>query len=310
MTFEEPWESDQEKSEFYRKVIEEISGVYHTDIRIHSITKNNGIIMDGLMIKDDTSSVSPTIYLNQFFADYNHQVPLQYIIHQIMEIYETHKVNEVDITKLFFSYDNIAEQICFKLINYDMNQEMLKEIPHVPFLDMAIVFYYVFEHKQMGNGSITIRNEHLKMWKVEKNRVIEDAVINTPNKLKAQIFPMMQILEETMGHSIIEENEWQTDLYEDNICPMYVLTNETKMNGAACILYPQFAQNLPKEDIDYYILPSSIHEVILLPAHEIQDEDDLQKMVYEVNETQVEPEEVLSNHVYYYSCKSGKIAML
>ena len=107
-------------------------------------------------------------------------------------------------------------------------------------------------------------------------------------------------------NNIVEE----VDLKDYVPSDMYVLTNESKLNGAACILYENvlydFAQKL---GADLYILPSSVHEVILLPKLSMFEKDELVNMVKEVNTEGVAADEVLSDHVYEYNRTERLITM-
>jgi hypothetical protein len=89
---------------------------------------------------------------------------------------------------------------------------------------------------------------------------------------------------------------------------MYVATNSRQANGATVICYPDFLRKISESmNTDFYILPSSIHEVILVPMDNGININDLTQMVQQVNKTQLEPEEVLSNHAYYYCRQKNKI---
>ena len=91
---------------------------------------------------------------------------------------------------------------------------------------------------------------------------------------------------------------------------MFVLTNESNLFGAACIIYPNLLQHYAAEaQTDFYILPSSIHEVILVPTLDCDNYPELSEMVQEVNDTQLQDDEILSIHAYYYSRKSNEITM-
>ena len=89
---------------------------------------------------------------------------------------------------------------------------------------------------------------------------------------------------------------------------MYVLGNERKLFGAAVMLYDGLLEKM-SEIIggDFYLLPSSLHELILIPDEGREKGGDLWKMVCEINETQVEPEDVLTDSVYYYSGKNKRL---
>jgi len=129
---------------------------------------------------------------------------------------------------------------------------------------------------------------------------------NTPALLTYELRDMSDVLIELMVgvpcNSMKEEFEYMV--------PMYVLSNKSKLNGSGCIFYHNLLHNLcEKLECDLYILPSSIHEVILIPAYDHDSYDELTSMVKEVNSTQLSKEEILSDHVYFYSRETGQISM-
>ena len=91
---------------------------------------------------------------------------------------------------------------------------------------------------------------------------------------------------------------------------MYVMTNTRGINGAACLLYKnalaRFAQKLKQ---DLFLLPSSVHEVILVPKSDILKKEDLSEMVREINKTEVSPKEVHSDTVYVYDRLSDQLIL-
>ena len=92
---------------------------------------------------------------------------------------------------------------------------------------------------------------------------------------------------------------------------MFVLTNTLQTFGAACMMYPDLLQKASGQwDVSFFILPSSVHEVLLLPDHGEYDAQEFENMVYEINRTQLEPEEILTDSVYYYDREEGKIRLL
>ena len=92
--------------------------------------------------------------------------------------------------------------------------------------------------------------------------------------------------------------------------PMYIMTNRQEVNGASVLLYDDVLQTFAlKKKTDFYIMPSSIHEVILIPKSKSPDLKDLNEMINEVNETQVQEEEVLSDHAYYYEKNTHTLMM-
>ena len=120
-------------------------------------------------------------------------------------------------------------------------------------------------------------------------------------------------MEEVISDLVKQSEFTDSQQLEEDVrdVPMYVLSNKTKIHGAACILY----ENVVKDFADYlnrdiFILPSSVHEVILVPSQGAQKAQNLVEMVREVNETQVEEEEILSDSVYYFSREDGLMSRI
>ncbi|MDO5403617.1 MAG: DUF5688 family protein, partial [Eubacteriales bacterium] len=187
----------------------------------------------------------------------------------------------------------------------------LESVPHKRFLDLAVIFYCLLKQQCDGNATALIYHSHLDMWGVTEDDIFNAAAANTPKLLKSSIRPMSELIKgiipfEAGNEQGIEYNENNSAAGEQ----MYVLTNESKIHGAACILYEDvlrdFSDKLGK---DLYILPSSIHEVILLPKTADFSIDGLNSMVHEVNCDGVSDDEILSDHVYEYNRSSGMIEM-
>lgn len=265
------------------------------------IKKNNGIELTGIMIKGKESNTYPTIYINDFFETHQRGRSISEIVDVIFNIFQKSKQEEaVDLTG-FKNYERARKQIAFKLINYEKNWELLKDVPHKIFFNLAIVFYYtVTEAPFYGHASILIHNSHLQLWGICSEKLYQDAMENTPQLYPAWIGNIQDVMLE-----LLEDSELETEV--DKI-PMYVLSNKPKVMGAACMLYPGVLKNFAqKMGCNLYILPSSIHEVILLPDDGKSDKKALFDMVEEINRTQVAESEVLADAIYYYERGADKI---
>ena len=285
-------------------------------VRINDVTKNNGVVLSGITMLQDDNNISPTIYLNKYYEAYeNGNITLRCIVDEVLDTYERNKVNQSVDMRFFMNYERIKDRIIFKLIHAERNKELLKDIPHIRYLDFAVVFQCLISDEMFGNATIMIHNAHLKIWEITENELYEKAIKNTPVLQRYDIKTMkdvlceMMLLEEMEGKEILNKNEYIEDLQDAT--PMYVLSNRTRVQGASCILYPNILKDFASAvKSDFYILPSSVHEVILLPAQGDEDKEGLKRMVCEVNETQVEREEVLSDSVYYYSQEKGELSIL
>lgn len=288
--------------EFTQKVQESVSKRLGKDyeVRIQKVQKNNNVSFYGLLILSKKSNVSPTIYLDSFFDAYARGAELSEIVSKIISLYREDAPGK-DINMDFFKcFEKVKDRICYRLISAEANSGLLEKIPYVPFLDMAITFYYAYQGQEIGSGTILIYNSHVQLWGTCVRELMCLARENTPRLFKWEIRSMRELL----GEGENTEGEPEEEMYPE------VLSNEQRTFGAASILYPGLLEELAgRVQKNFYILPSSVHEVILLADNGNGDPRMLRQIVEEVNATQVEPQEVLSSQIYYYdkSEKSVKI---
>uniref|UniRef100_UPI0040576240 DUF5688 family protein n=1 Tax=Acetatifactor sp. TaxID=1872090 RepID=UPI0040576240 len=286
---------------------------YH--IEIQEVQKNNGVMLQGLLIHAKEQNVSPTIYLNSFWEAYERGIPFAVIIEKILSIYEEDTPKENVDMSFFKDFNQVKERVCYRLISAERNKELLAGVPHVEYLDLAICFFYAYQGEVLGNGSILIHNSHMEMWKTNTDTLYEWAQKNTP-----ELFPeewnsmenvIRDLMEEQHGREMEEflSEEEQNEFFEQ--LPLQILSNECRVHGAACILYPGLLeQQALIEGRNLYIIPSSIHELIVLPDSGRENAERLQEMIVEVNATQVDPEEILSNNLYYFNRLTGQLKIV
>ncbi len=276
------------------------------NITINHVIKNNGCEMDGLVIMEKGKDIAPTIYLDSFYELYTNGENIKNIIRQIEVIYEQNKNNVTFDVNILKHFDTIKDKIVYKVVNYRSNEKLLEQVPHKRILDLAVVFYCLLDNEYGRSATALIYNNNLKNWNVTIDDVYKAALKNTPDLLHSKISSMAALFEKC-GVNVDGE---EVDLKDYVPSDMYVLTNESKLNGAACILYENvlydFAQKL---GADLYILPSSVHEVILLPKLSMFEKDELVNMVKEVNTEGIAADEVLSDHVYEYNRTERLITM-
>ena len=276
------------------------------NITINHVIKNNVCEMDGLVIMEKGKDIAPTIYLDSFYELYTNGENIKNIIRQIEVIYEQNKNNVTFDVNILKHFDTIKDKIVYKVVNYRSNEKLLEQVPHKRILDLAVVFYCLLDNEYGRSATALIYNNNLKNWNVTIDDVYKAALKNTPDLLHSKISSMAALFEKC-GVNVDGE---EVDLKDYVPSDMYVLTNESKLNGAACILYENvlydFAQKL---GADLYILPSSVHEVILLPKLSMFEKDELVNMVKEVNTEGVAADEVLSDHVYEYNRTERLITM-
>lgn len=297
-------------------------------VNVRKVLKNNDIELDALTIVDVECETSPTIYLNRYYDEFLEGRTIENISG---EIYELLKQNSdkicIDVNE-FTDFSKIKHCIAFKVINAQKNRKLLKRIPHVRRVDLAIIFYCIIKCNSHENATTLIYNQHMDLWRVKTEDIYQEAVKNTPLLLPFEIKSMSDIIKEMLGEvnqdmEVHEEcryggeeidaftDKLMEELISDDDTPqMYVLTNRYRLNGAACMFYEKVLKNFADEqNRDLIILPSSIHEVILIPMDEDMRPEDFKFMIGEVNSEEVDPAEVLSDHAYIYRRSKDQLRM-
>lgn len=285
------------------------------DISIHRVCKNNGVYYTGLQITGNGLDIAPIVYIDRHYELYDKgEETIESVADCVMDTYNRERsggIMQVDMRK-FLSYDRIRENIVYKLVNTGKNRELLEDVPHVDFMDLSIVFQCLVSREEPGMATILIHNVHMKLWDVTTEELYAAAKENTCKLLQYEIKSMTEVLHEIMeseepkqaGHSECKAE------FADSV-PMYVLSNRNRVEGAACMLYPGLIRGFAeKAGNSLYIIPSSVHELLLLPAEDCGEAAGIRDMIREVNDTQVSDEEILSYSLYYYDREEGKIKML
>jgi hypothetical protein len=268
-----------------------------TTLQFQQVSKNNGVSFDAIIMISSKVNLSPTIYIPPYYHRYLDGVDIASIVEDILDTYQKHLPDkDFDVT-LFTDYEKAKDRIVLRLVSYERNEKLLQSIPHKRFLDFAVIFYCLLESNATHQAGILIYNHHLGIWDVDSEELFQTALCNSPHLLEYELFNLQDILKEVLCET--------KDTCTDNLFPIYALSNRHHTYGAAVILYPGLLASLADSfDKDLLIIPSSVHEVLLLPSDEIPDAGYYSDMIREVNETQLADEEVLSDHAYFYSRKT------
>lgn len=264
------------------------------NVELKEVRKNNDVLLHGLTIQEKAHNVAPTIYLEHFWKAYEEGASFSEVIDSLMAVYgQDGPACSVDM-EFFRDFEKVRDRICYRLVGMEENTVLLEDVPYVEFLDLAICFFYAYSGTVLGEGSILIHNSHMKAWGASVAELMSLARENTPRLFPGQCSTMDEVLEEIVG-----ERKQETEFARE--VPMKVLTNNRRLNGAVCMIYQGILEQIAEElGASLYILPSSIHEVILLAEEEVAGPWELKNMIVQVNSTQVAPEEVLSNSLYRY----------
>lgn len=279
-----------------------------TELHVHAIPKNNGVFRDALVIREPKVCISPTIYIDDYYRLYQDGTPIEEICRIICDVFLEVRLNHPIEPSAFTDFSLAKETIIFQLINREKNRERLTELPHIPYLDLAVIFCCVLQLQNGEQATVTIKHEHLQLWHTDFETVRDLAFAHTPRLLPAYIQPISETIRDLMAAN--PSLERMLPLADADAPKLYVLTNETQVGGAACLLYPTVLSDFADElGQDLYVLPSSIHEVLLFPT-DLRDADtDLNRIICQVNEEQLPETQQLSDHVYYYSRTAHALAL-
>jgi hypothetical protein len=288
-------------------------------VSITEVTKNNDTVLDGLVIRNDNVNISPTIYLNQYYDDLANGRDMDDILSRIADIYlDSYVDNNIDMSQLL-NAENIMDKITCKLVNEEANQHYLQDKPYTKIDDLAAVYQIVLSKFDGGTASITINDKLAEIYGMDSDDLHRIAMDNMEALNPHVITSMNEIIVEMFAKDIAENDGIDisearnmaramipSDELEDNT--MMVITNESRVDGAAVILNDDVRQEIAEVmGGDYFVLPSSIHEVIVIPKLDGVDYRELEGMVQSINSGEVKPEERLSDHVYEYDSKNHEL---
>jgi hypothetical protein len=264
--------------------------------RIYKVIKNNSLELHSLVLLKEGKNFAPNIYLQPYYEAYQKGVSMKELADRLCSIYQDYTTPIIE-DKFDYSYDSIKERIIYRLVSYERNRKLLDMVPHIKYLDLAITYHCLVREDEEGIGTIRITNEHMAHWNAKLTELHKLAVTNTERYFPHRISSMEEVMKGILRLEYDENTIRQT---------MYILSNQKGINGAACLLYKDVLVNFSKQQqSDFYIFPSSIHEVILVPTTDRMRSKEYMAMVQEINRTQVAKEEVLSDHIYFFSRASG-----
>lgn len=274
-----------------------ISDALKKEVRIVNPLKPNNVRLYGLSIVEPDSNTSPVIYLESFFERFLDTDNWAGTVKDVLEFYRDNRVEDSFDMNWFRDFSKIRENLFYRLINYEKNQELLSMVPHTRFLDLAKIYYADCRIGETA-GSIPIYHRHVKEWNITEDELITAAEENTPRLYPANLHPIFDTL--GLGGDI--------NLIPEMPVPMFVLSNTENHNGAAAVCYKNVLERFSKKIEDnLVILPSSVHETILMPLQKNSSKESLREMVYDVNRTMLDQSEFLSDNVYLYSRKDRQL---
>ena len=275
------------------------------NVSVTEVVKNNGLTLHAINILKKGDNISPSLYIDDFV---NSSLPLPTIAETLINNYKECIKNTPHISKIGIDINKCY----FAIVNAEKNEEYLKTVPHKRFLDLAIIYRVLVDVDDNGIQSFIITNHLFNMSEYNLEELHNAAFENTrkffPMSLSSLESLMMRLLDLNDIKSMNICSNSQVDFTKESII---VLTNQHGVGGANLILYNDIFEELAKQvNSDIFILPSSVHELLLIKASDGFEFSELISMVREVNATELSIDEVLSNNIYKYDRQNKRIDLL
>ena len=280
------------KNEFKKRLMNHLRKAcseYDSGLTYSSI--NNEAGHECISFRKRSDSITITIGIDSLFQIFrNEKEDFNILSDRIISYYDSFigmakNAAEGDIQML-------QDNVYCRLINYNMNKLRLKNIPHEKKLDMAVVYTLRLHMSENENAGVIL--DYSKFVNRQNEDLIREAAWkNTLRDEPAAVCPLSELID--------EESEM----------PIYVLSNMERYYGAICMYYPGLLKAIAKEmqEPELLIIPSSVHECLLLPADYFCDCMYIKDMVHQINRAELERSEILSDSVYIYDSKKDRISI-
>lgn len=280
-----------------------------TDIQVEEVLKNNGRRYERILIMHNADfqkkEVVPAIYLNKLYEEYlSGNLEMEACIGMIIDSRESpYLVEEVEeFVESITYWEKVKNSIYPILLSKEENAELLENLVSDSFLDLSIAYIIRYSKSYEGSMNVKVTKTLFETYGITEEELHQQAADNL-EKDGYMFYDMKDLLEDCIRE---EGQEECTSLSKIEDGKMYILTNASRTYGAAGLLL----KRLLKEQLgscSCYILPSSLHETIFVPASIEKEQPVIDLMVKEVNSMQVDLEERLANHSYYYDAQKEEI---
>ena len=290
------------KQEFAEDIKEKLYERGYDDVRIsfNNVEKTNQNY-EAMSVVPEGSNVGVNFNIENAFANYEHTDDYAGVLASATMVIADglDRAPAIDVSALM-DYENMKEKLSVEVISAEANADLLANVPHDRMEDLAVVYRFVIESSEDGRASILVTNNLMDRMGVSHEQLRSDALENSPEIRPVVIMGMNEVMKEMMGPEVYEMFGIPDDAEET----MYVATVPDKNSGAGVIAYQDFMdQAAERVGGDFFVLPSSINEILLVPDNGDMTADALRDMVKDVNAKEVSPEERLSDNVYHYDSK-------
>ena len=273
------------------------------NISVNEVKKLNESY-EAVTVTPEGGNIGVNIGVDKFYDAYENGTSYDAVVDRAAEVVSVGLAQrpDIDVSSLT-DYSQMKEKLAMEIVSTEANKEMLETVPHQNIEDMAVVYRFVLNSDDEGRSSILVTNQLLENMGVTPEQLHADAMENAPQIKPVEIKGMSEVMVEMMGPEQAEMMGIVPMDPKDE--QMYVASVPDKVHGAGVLAYQDFMDKAAeKAGGDFFILPSSIHELLIVPDNGKMELKDLEAMVREVNATQVAPADKLTDSVYHYDSQN------
>ncbi len=285
-------------------------------VSVQTVIKNNNTKLHGITIQNEGQKIVPTIYMDGLYREQAEEEYIEYVANEIIKRNNDNQITEKELEIGYVTdFDRVKDKLFYVVVNYERNKDTYSEFPHRRFLDLMVIYKINISMGEAGLGNITVSDKLQGLWQCSEEELWNIANENTSKIFKHKCESMVNIMKQMFITNADMESDEQfikemiLNMEDDD--KMYVATNEMKVNGANVMLN----QGFMKKQADmlghsFYIIPSSIHELIFVNEQPLVEKNsEIREMVREVNRTQVQDDEILSDNLYIYDYNNNMISI-
>lgn len=290
---------------FTEKVVRTMKADFqNAEVTVREVLKPNGLILHSLNIMENDRTCTPNIYLDtEYDLMQRKGLSLDESCRHIKEAY-SRAMNNLDNMRIFEDlvddFSKASSRLTIKLLNRDMNRELLEDVDYIPLLDLAGVPYIADDLGKMS-ALVKVSRDLSELWQTDAEKIHGQALDNLRRYGR---FSMRDIREIIFGETSLEVRKRKSIGP-----PMYVMSDGSGQNGSSALLLPDILAMAADElDDDIFLLPSSVHELIIMKAAD-SDPEELKRTVANVNRRVVATDEILSYSVYMFSRSNAEVTV-
>lgn len=261
------------------------------------IVHKNNRNLHGIIIRKPGTRIAPVFYYEDFYDAYKKGATIEECIMKMTAFVVERDFTNECLGEVFSSWENVKDQLIIKLINFRKNKEQLLSVPHKIFGDMAVVVQIYLDDPSIGKGAVMVDHALLDIWEKDKDELFDTAFEN----MKQYRIKLINLLDFDIEERISEKEAPE----------IYVVSYDAPFPGSSAFLQTKYLQSFAKmKDSDYYVLPVSVHEVLLIQKKEGIVDDMLLGMLHGINSDKNLADNMLSEEVFYLDRKSENIKYL